>query len=195
MTIRPQGYTYAVRFYPELPAQRLTTISRDALLLLLLVLLAWLGLKVHDTVDKLSVLGSGVKKVGDSVPVVGDPVKDLGERGENSVHRLANLLGLVTFGVPALLVLWRMLPERIAQVRSLTAAARVLSSSDEPERRRALAQRAAFSLPYGQLLLYTPDPLGDLAAQRYDALVAAAFEDAGLRPPMSHRGGRRVEPG
>ena len=195
MTIRPQGYTYAVRFYPELPAQRLNTISRDALLLLLLVLLAWLGLKVHDTVDKLSVLGSGVKRVGDSVPVVGDPVKDLGERGENSVHHLANVLGLVTFGVPALLVLWRMLPERIAQIRSLTAAASVLRASDDPERRRALAQRAAFSLPYGQLLLYTPDPLGDLAAQRYDALVAAAFEDAGLRPPMSHTGGRRLEPG
>lgn len=174
-----------VRFYPELPAQRLTTILRDALLLLLLVLLAWLGLKVHDTVDKLSVLGSGVKEVGDAVPVVGDPVKDLGERGEDSVHHLANVLGLVIFGVPALLVLWRMLPERIAQIRTLTAAARVLHASDDPERRRALAQRAAYSLPYGQLLLYTPDPLGDLAAQRYDALVAAAFEDAGLRPPTS----------
>ncbi len=180
-----RGYTCAVRFYPELPARRLTTILRDALLLLLLVLLAWLGLKVHDTVDELSVLGSGVKKVGDSVPFVGDPVKDLGERGEDSVHHLANLLGLVIFAIPALLVLWRMLPDRIAQIRSLTAAARVLRASDDPERRRALAQRAAFSLPYGQLLLYTPDPIGDLAAQRYDALVAAAFEDAGLRPPTS----------
>lgn len=174
-----------MRLYPELPRRRLATISRDALLLILLLLLAWLGLKVHDTVDQLSVLGSGVEKVGDSVPVVGDPVKDLGERGENAVHHLANLLGLVMFGIPALLVLWRMLPARIAQIRSLTAAARVLRTSEDPERRRALAQRAAFALPYGQLLSYTPDPLGDLAAQRYDALVAAAFEDAGLRPPAS----------
>lgn len=172
-----------MRFYPELPGRRLSAILRDALLLLLLVLLAWLGLKVHDTVDELSVLGSGVKKVGDSVPFVGDPVKDLGERGEESVHHLANVLGLIVFGVPALLVLWRMLPDRIAQVRSLTAAARVLRGSGDSERLRALAQRAAFSLPYGQLLLYTPDPLGDLASGRYDALVAAAFEDAGLRPP------------
>jgi hypothetical protein len=176
-----------VRFYPELPGRRLTAILRDALLLFLLLLLAWLGLKVHDTVDELSVLGSGVKKVGDSVPFVGDPVKDLGERGEESVHHLANLLGLVIFAVPALLVLWRMLPERIAEIRSLTAAARVLRAGNDPERRRALAQRAAFSLPYGQLLLYTPDPLGDLAAQRYDALVAAAFEDAGLRPLLPER--------
>ena len=41
--------------------------------------------------------------------------------------------------------------------------------------------RAAFSLPYGQLLAYTRDPLGDLEQGRYDALVEAVLEDAGLR--------------
>jgi hypothetical protein len=170
-----------VRLYPELRGRRFATIGHDVLLLVLLLLLAWLGLKVHDAVDKLAVLGSGVKKVGDSVPVVGDPVADLGQEGEDSVHYLANLLGLVTFGVPALLVIWRLLPERIAQIRRLTAASRVLKAGQDPERRRVLAQRAAFSLPYGRLLEYTPDPLGDLAAERYEPLVAAALEDAGLR--------------
>ena len=174
-----------MRIYPELPARRLATIGHDLLLLVLLALLAWLGLKVHDAVDKLAVLGSGVKEVGSSVPVVGDPVEDLGARGEDSVHHLANLLGLVVFFVPALLVLWRLLPERISQIRRLTAAARVLKSGDDPQRQRVLAQRAAFSLPYGQLLAYTPDPLGDLADERYDPLVAAALEDAGLRAPTT----------
>jgi hypothetical protein len=172
-----------VRLYPELPARRLATLGHDLLLLVLLALLAWLGLKVHDAVDKLAVLGSGVKKVGASVPVVGDPVEDLGAQGEDSVHHLANLLGLIVFGVPALLVLWRLLPERISQIRRLTAAARVLKAGDDPERRRVLAERAAFSLPYSRLLAYTPDPLGDLAAERYDSLVAAALEDEGLRAP------------
>jgi hypothetical protein len=41
--------------------------------------------------------------------------------------------------------------------------------------------RAAFALPYGQLLRYTSDPIGDLAEERYEALVAAVLEDAGLR--------------
>ena len=172
-----------MRLYPELPARRLATIGHDLLLLVLLALLAWLGLKVHDAVDKLAVLGSGVKKVGESVPVVGDPVEDLGSQGEDSVHDLANLLGLVTFGVPALLVVWRLLPERLSQIRRLTAASRVLRAGDDPQRQRVLAQRAAFSLPYAQLLAYTKDPLGDLAAERYDPLVAAALEDAGLRAP------------
>jgi len=170
-----------VRLYPELPARRFATLGHDLLLLVVLILLAWLGLKVHDAVDQLAVLGSGVKKVGDAVPVVGGPVSDLGQEGEDSVHYLANLLGLVTFGLPALLVLWWLLPERMAQVRRLTAASRVLHDVDDPKRRRVLAQRAAYSLPYGRLLEFSDDPLGDLAAERYDPLVAAALEDAGLR--------------
>jgi hypothetical protein len=73
-----------------------------------------------------------------------------------------------------------MVPPRIRQIRQLTAAARVLR---EPagERRRLLAMRAAFALPYGQLLRYTSDPIGDLAEERYEALLAAVLEDAGLR--------------
>jgi hypothetical protein len=170
-----------VRLYPEIPRRRFATVGHDVLLLVVLVLLAWLGLKVHDAVDELAVFGSGIKKVGDSVPVVGGPVSDLGQEGEDSVHYLANLLGLVTFGLPALLVVWWLVPERMTQIRRLNAASRVLQQADDPRRRHVLAQRAAYSLPYGRLLEYTDDPLGDLAAERYDPLVAAALEDAGLR--------------
>jgi hypothetical protein len=57
----------------------------------------------------------------------------------------------------------------------------VLGERATEERRRLLAMRAAFSMPYGQLLQYTRDPIGDLEGGRYDALVAAALEDAGLK--------------
>ena len=174
-----------MRMYPDQPGRRTALLLHDGLVLFLLAVFAWLGLKVHDTVDKVSVIGTGVKKVGDAVPVVGDPVKDLGEQGESSVHRTANLLGFLTFSIPALLLLWRVLPDRIAQIRRLTFASRVLRDPDEPDRRRALAMRAAFSLPYGQLLRHTRDPLGDLADERYDALIDAALEDAGLRRATS----------
>jgi hypothetical protein len=171
-----------MRLYPQLPARRFATVGHDVLLLVVLVLLAWLGLKVHDAVDQLAVFGSGIKKVGDTVPVVGGPVSDLGQEGEDSVHYLANLLGLVTFGLPALIVLWWLLPQRMEQIRRLTAGSRVLYDVRDPQRRRIVAERAAYSLPYGRLLEYTDDPLGDLAAERYDPLVSAALEDAGLRP-------------
>ena len=199
-----------MRLYADVPARRSGSLARDAAALIALVLLAWLGLAVHDAVDRLAVLGEGVHDAGAAVqerfdtaadkvagtPVVGDDLAEglrgagegtggnaaeLGERGERAAHRLADLLGLVVFGVPALLVLALWLPDRIREVRRLNAAARVLGDDVSTERRRLIAMRAAFSLPYGQLLRHTRDPLGDLAAERYDPLVAAALEDAGLR--------------
>ena len=199
-----------MRFYPEIPSRLATTIARDLLAVALLAAFAWLGVTVHDAVDELAVLGRGVHETGSAVqdgfesaadavgdvPAVGDDVADglrgageasggqvaeLGQRGEDRVHRLANLLGLLTFALPASLVLLQHVPGRIAQIRRLAAAERVLRQPDSPERRRLLAMRAAFSLPYGRLLEHTRDPLGDLAEGRYDALVDAAFEDAGLR--------------
>jgi hypothetical protein len=200
-----------MRFYPALPAQKFRTVLGDLVVLLFLLLFAWAGLKVHDAVDQLAVLGTGVEEAGtaiqggfdtaaegvDGVPVVGDDLADglrdagsssggelaeRGQEGRESVHRLANLLGLVTFLLPAILLLSRNLPRRIAQIRQLTAADRVLGRPLDPERRRLLAMRAAFSLPYTVLVGYTKDPLGDLAAGRYDALASAALEEVGLRP-------------
>jgi hypothetical protein len=199
-----------VRLYPQLPARRLGTLSRDLLVVALLLLFAWLGKQVHDAVDALAVLGEGVRSGGEAVqggfdsaadavdgtPIVGDELADglrdaggasggnvaeLGRAGEDKVHYLANLLGLLTFAIPSALVLLAMLPPRVREVRRLTAASRVLR---EPvgERRRLLAMRAAFALPYGQLLRYTQDPIGDLASDRFEPLVAAIMEDAGLRP-------------
>lgn len=200
--------------YPELRGPRARAVVADAASVVLLVLFAWAGLKVHDSVDRLAVLGEGVQATGgavqggfesaadavDGTPVVGDDVADglrsagdesggevvqLGEEGEESAHDLALVLGLVTFGLPALLLLAQWVPRRVDQVAKLRAASTVLGDGGTPERRRVLAMRAAFSLPYGQLLEYTRDPLGDLVSERYDALVAAALEDAGLRPRSS----------
>ncbi len=98
------------------------------------------------------------------------------------MHDAARVLGLATFALPAALLLLLAIPGRVRQVRKLTAAAAALDGADAPERRRLIARRAAFGLPYGTLLEYTPDPIGDLAAERHDALVAAALDDAGIRP-------------
>ena len=205
--------------YPELRGPRARALTADIASIVLLILFAWAGLKVHDAVDRLAVLGEGVQATGsavqngfesaadavDGTPVVGGEIADglrsagessggevvgLGEEGEDSAHDLANLLGLVTFALPAVLVLALWLPGRVDQVKRLRDASEVLGDHDSTERRRLLAMRAAFSLPYGQLLAYTPDPMGDLASERYDALVAAALEDAGLRaePAQSIRG-------
>jgi hypothetical protein len=201
-----------MRFYPDIPSRRASTLAADFLTILALVLFGWIALEVHDAVDRLAVLGEGVNEAGSSIedgfdtaadavdgtPVVGGElaeglrdagegsggnVADLGREGEDRTHRLADILGIVTFGLPALFLLLWTVPPRVAQMRRLSAAERVLVGGDSAERRRLVAMRAAFALPYGQLLRYTEDPLGDLEAGRHDALVRAALEDAGLRPP------------
>jgi hypothetical protein len=201
-----------VRLYPELRGPKSRAVLGDLVAITLLVVFAWAGLKVHGAVDRLAVLGEGVQASGgavvdgfesaadavDGTPIVGGEIADglrsagegsggevveLGEQGEEGAHDLAIVLGVVTFGLPALIVLAVWLPGRVGQIRRLRAASQVLGDQETSERRRLLAMRAAFSLPYGQLLAYTPDPIGDLENGRYDALVAAALEDAGLRAP------------
>jgi hypothetical protein len=197
-----------MRLYPDTADDRGRAVARDALVILTLIVLAWLGLKVHDTVDKLAVLGSGVHDSGvvvqdgfnraadaiDGVPVVGgdlgNAMRDAGEGsggnvaqagadGEQSVHDLANLLGFLMFAVPASILLVLTLPGRIRQVRELNAIGRLLDLSNE-DRRRLVAMRAAFTLPAAALARHTRDPMGDLAVGHYDPLIDAAYDEAGL---------------
>jgi hypothetical protein len=196
-----------MRFYPAAPRPRRVTLALDALVLATLLLFAKLGLEVHDAVDELSEIGRGVEAAGGSVqraltqaadgvqgvPLVGGELADqlrragatasgealtAGREGQERVHELARTLGWLTFVIPAVLVIAQYAPPRIGQVRRLTAAAQLMpAGSAHPQ---LLAMRAAFSLPYPDLLRHTSDPFGDLERGEYDGLVAAALEDAGL---------------
>jgi hypothetical protein len=199
-----------MRFYPEVPHRFANRVAADVLVVIAIVVLALLGLKVRDTVNRLVVVPQGVRETGSAVhsgfhdaadgvghvPIVGGDLSDafenagegsggrvesLGQEGIDRTHRFADLLGLLVFGLPAAVLLAWYLPPRLALVRRLTAASEVLDEQASPERRRLIAMRAAFALPYETLLRYTPDPLGDLAAERYDGLIAAVLYDSGLR--------------
>jgi hypothetical protein len=200
-----------VKIYPSQPAARVRTLTSDLLALLLILLFGVLGLKVHDAVDELAVLGTGVKDAGSAVtegfgaagdavsgaPVVGDdlgealgeageatggPVEEAGREGEEAVHDLALFLGLLVFLLPTAVYVWQVAPRRLQQIRMLSAASRALSGELTPARRQALAMRAAFGLPFGRLLRHTPDPIGDLVTDRYEPLLEALYEDAEMRP-------------
>ena len=198
-----------MRLYPDTADDRGRAVAKDALVLLTLFVLAWLALKVHDAVDQLAVLGTGVRDSGEAVqdgfgaaadavgglPVVGGEVEDAlrdagsgtggevaqaGSDGEEKVHHLADLLGVLFFAIPASILLITTVPARIRQFRQLNATARLLDVTSD-ERRRLVAMRAAFSLSATELARHTNDPLGDLEAGRYDSLIAAAYDEAGLR--------------
>ncbi len=198
--------------YPDVPRDRRAQIIRDLLVLALVIFFIWIGVKVYDLVAALAVLGSGVQEAGTSlqggfdsvanavsgVPVVGGPIADafegagqgtggnladLGRQGEDAIMLLARTLGIVTALLPISVLLVAVVPRRVRGIREMTAARTVSDVDlDDPERRRLLAMRAAFGLPFRELLPYTSDPFGDLTAGRYDALVAAALADVGLRP-------------
>ena len=207
-----------MRFYPDLPARRTATAVKDAATVLALVVLAVLALRVHDRVDALADAGRSAQDAGRAVqrgfssasaavgalPVVGGQLAGAlrdaggatggeavraGERGEQAAHDAARLLGWLTFLVPAALLLSRVLPARLAQVRLLSTASRALRLGDvDGEHHRLLASRAAFGLPYATLLRHTPDPLGDLRDGRHERLVAALADDAGLLPAPAPAG-------
>src|SRR5918992_6181736 len=153
-----------MRLYPDTADDRGRAVAKDALALLTLFVLAWLALKVHDAVDQLAVLGSGVRESGEAVqtgfekageaasgiPVVGGDVEgalrdagagtggevaQAGSDGEEKVHDLADLLGLVMFLVPAAVLLVTTLPARIRQIRELNASDRLLDTSSDERRR------------------------------------------------------------
>jgi hypothetical protein len=203
-----------VKLYPDVPARRARTIVGDLAALAVLLLVGLLAKWVYDAVSELSVLGAGVRDAGttiedgfasaagavDGVPLVGGTIADglrdagegsggdlaeLGRQGEDRVHRLALVLGLTTFAIPAALLLCIVMPGRVRQVRHLTAAEAILSGVATDGSRLLLAQRAAFGLPYVALLPHTRDPLGDLEAGRVEPLIAAALDEAGVRPPRS----------
>ena len=198
-----------MRIYPDTPNERGRAVSRDAFTLLTLFVLGWLAIKVHNAVDELAVLGTGVRDTGNAVqdgfgaaadavsdlPVVGgevgDALRDAGEgtggevadagrAGEERVHDLANLLGVLFFAIPASILLLLTVPGRVRQIRELNAATSLLADPISEERRRLIAMRAAFSLPARDLIRHTKDPLGDLETGRYDGLITAAFEAEGL---------------
>ena len=199
-------------FYPQVPSMRLRTIALDLLTLALIGLFIWIGVGVYHLVDALSVLGEGVSHAGDSiqgafdnvgnavsnVPIVGGPLGDafhgagqgtggnlagLGQEGQDAVHMLARTIGIITAGLPIAVLLVAVIPRRVRRIREMSSA-RALTGIDlaDPERARLLAMRAAFGLPFREVLPYTTEPFGDLAEGRYDALVRAALADVGLQP-------------
>jgi hypothetical protein len=200
--------------YPQLPGLRRAQVVRDLLVLALIVFFVWCGVRVHDLVADLAVLGSGVREAGTAVeggfdsmagavsniPVVGGSLSDaftsvgsgtggnlatLGQSGEDAVYLLARALGIMTAALPIAVLLVAVLPRRVRGIRDMTAARTVTVDLSDPERRRLLAMRAAFGLPFRELLPYTRDPFGDLVEGRYDALVSAALADAGLRSSVA----------
>jgi hypothetical protein len=197
------------RFYPTSPARRRRAVLADVAVVVAVIGFVAVAWWLHRAVAEVAVLADGVEEAGLSVqgsfdqaadtvrgvPLIGGElaralqaagrdtggrVAELGVEGRRTVERTARTVAVVTFMVPTVVLLAVAGPRRWRQVQRLRALDRMLVGADDPGRWRLIASWAVFSLPPEQLLRFTPDPFGDLLAERYEPLVAAAFADSGL---------------
>ena len=172
-------------------------------------MLALIALRVHHDLTQLEQLGNGIAQAGTSVqrglgsaasavsslPLVGGQLSEglrtagastgsqaaqAGHQSNQAIASAADLLAGLVFFVPGFALLATYLPPRMRQIHRLTAANRVLTQPPDAAQLRLLAERAALSLPYRQLLRHTRQPLTDLADGHYEPLISAILEDAGL---------------
>ncbi len=199
-----------MRLYPTVRSRRVATVAGDVLVVVLVALFAWCAIGVHDAVsslgevaDELSSSGAGAQEALEEaaqqvteVPLVGSVLAQalrdagretggeavsLGRAGREQIDDTADLLGWGVFLIPTVLLLIGFLPNRYAQVQRLTAAHRILGDGETAAAHpRLVAMRALYGLPYPTLLRYTRDPFGDMERGDYDALLEAAYEEAGL---------------
>jgi hypothetical protein len=142
------------------------------------------GRDLGESLAGLPLVGSQVRDIArDAFANAGTPLASFGGELERFIFviafALAGLLAIVTLQ-PWLsrYVPWRL--GRVRRVRAAHQAIRTGTDMSDADTRRLLAMRAVSRLDYADLLEYTPDPLGDWATGRHDALARAELASQGL---------------
>lgn len=203
--------------WSERRGPRLREMAADSATLVWLTLWLTLGLRLYERLAELAGAGREVRAGGleliaagerlgevlQGVPFIGEaaaerirdafgasaqPVIRFGSELEQLLLTIAALLGLIVVALALVPWLTRYVPWRMARLRRLNAAARVIRGGElvfsvqggEHPLERLLASRAIHRLPYERLLEFTSDPFGDWQAGRLERLVQAELEEVGL---------------
>lgn len=123
----------------------------------------------------------------------GDQLVVNGAQAHETIHTIAVTMGLLT-ALPAILIVvgtYAFLRWRDArEMGSALAFVRAAERTGRLEQARAvLAYRAVASLSFTDLMKASSDPVGDLAAHRYDALATQMLKRAGLESFRLYRKG------
>jgi hypothetical protein len=144
------------------------------------------GRDLGESLAGLPVVGSQARDIArDAFAGAGGPLSDFGTQLEQFIFVVAIVLAAILALVTMHPWLARYLPWRLARLRRVRAAHRVIRTAPDVADaivERALAMRAFSRLDYTTLLEFTPDPLGDWVGGRHDRLARAELASAGLRP-------------
>jgi hypothetical protein len=138
--------------------------------------------RAGDAVDSLSetpLVGEGFAEVAREIDEIGRETAQNGRSVEEDVDTLALLIGAGLALGPTLPVLALWVPPRISRERERHALRRSLRSGDRVAL-AYLANRAVASRLFRELLRASDDPVGDLAAGRYEALAALELDHLAL---------------
>jgi hypothetical protein len=199
----------SLRPYASNPARRNRQVAADVLVLVLLALLAYVAVQVHDAIDGLSGPGEELMSAGKGlqdnlaaaseaaggVAIVGDElqapieeassaagvVTDAGARQVEVAHSAANWVGWAVFLLPALAVLALYLPRRWGYAVQAGRTRQVASSVEGAD---LLALRALTRQPLQKLQSVSRSPAEEW--RRGDAgtiamLARLELDDLGLR--------------
>src|SRR4051812_37649451 len=137
--------------------------------------------RIGDRVDDLPGIGDALRAPFDAVAGAGQELESAGQAQQEVVRRLALILGLVTGGLPILVVALFYLPGRGRWARDASDAAALRSAG--PRSLALFAHRAVANRPLRELRRASDDPGGDLERGDYDALAALELRALGLRTP------------
>ena len=140
--------------------------------------------------SQVPVVGQGIADIlGGALEGIGSPLVQAGTDLEQLLLIVAGLLGLLLVAVFLIPWLLRYLPWRYARLERLNAGDRVIRRGardvSAADLERVLAGRAINRMEYDDLLDYSPDPIGDFVAGRFDRLAAAELASTGLTPRES----------
>ncbi len=142
------------------------------------------GRDLGESLAGLPLVGSQVRDIArDAFAGAGTPLTAFGTELERFIFVIAFVLAALLALVTLQPWLSRYLPWRVGRVRRVRAAHQAIrtgSDLSDPDTQRFLAMRAVSRLEYADLLEYTPDPLGDWAAGRHEALARAELASQGL---------------
>jgi len=142
------------------------------------------GRDLGESLAGLPLVGAQVRDIArDAFAGAGTPLVSFGTELERFIFVIAFALAALLAIVTLQPWLSRYLPWRLGRVRRVRAAHQAIrtgSALSDPDTERVLAMRAVSRLDYADLLEYTPDPLGDWAAGRHDALARAELASQGL---------------
>lgn len=203
------SFLVPLRPYASNPARRIRQVTADVLVVVLLAVLAWLAVQVHDAVEGLAgpgedlvAAGQGLRDnlgeasdVAGGVPVVGEElqapieqaseaaltVEEAGARQVEAARTAADWLGWAVFLLPGLALLAVWLPRRWMYASLAGRTQRVASSVEGAD---LLALRALTRQPLSRLESVSRSPAEDW--RRGDAgtiamLARLELDDLGLR--------------